>query len=1413
MSQQIPDFPKLNNDNYPEWVDNMKNWLQSLGLWRIVSGTKTTPILADPAAPTPAEAADLERFLGDVERAAGFIKRKVEAGQKKFYKSVEDDPIQIWSKLEAAHLTKLPTERFNAYSDFFAITLGPDESLSSVLLRIDQAFQRILNLRPKVFTLTDLDDELQSMAMIRALTPEYSSFRSAIMLRPDISKESLALSFRVEETNRNRDVAIAAAASSVISPSAHAARSSSTAVSSSTAASSSTASSSFTGTPSGKPSSRSKQSRPAKHCGYCNKDGHDDDHCFKRASDIIAKANSAQAAPAPAMESAGNASLPPTIPGGALSPSQIDAYAHWNVDSGATAHMTPHRHWLHNYTPNRIPIRLADARIVYSAGVGSIRFNPVIKGRKGETVEFSRVLHVPDLGNNLFSVFYLLKCCDYKLTADSGLVIFNHSNRTRFTASINQHYVAYLDGTTEPISESANLVSTLPLDLSLWHRRLGHINYQAIKRMKRDDLVTGMKINADFKPDPICEPCLAGKMHADPFPSTGNRSIKPLELVHTDLHGPVPIQTNSGFKYWNTWIDDCTDFWTIYLLKAKSSTFEAFKEYKAYAETLLDAKIKSTQDDKGGEYMSQTFIQFCTDHGIQRRHTTRNRPMQNGHGERANRTIAEGATTMLHESGLPPSFWGEAVGAFVYVRNRTATSTVTGATPYELWTGKKPDLSRIRIWGCTAYVHVQKDKRSAMGSHMEKCAFIGYPAGYKGWKFYNPVTKKVIISERAEFDERYFLCSKGPRGPPTFTLVLPDNIEPAIVQIPDLGGDDDPSGNDLGSDLPPAPAASLNAPIPEPPHTPVPESRSPSPPARSPTPPLALRRGTRVRNPPADWWRVGTSVPADSSSEDELNVLDDDGMEEVEFVAESAGLAAGAEPTHYRQAMNCPDADKWRKACEEEYFMHMENRTWELVKLPPGKKAVGSGWVFKVKRHSDGSVERHKGRLVAKGCSQRPGQDYTEVFAPCAKAATIRLILALAAVEDLHLRSVDISHAFINGELEEEIYMKQPEGFEELGPEYVCRLIRSLYGIKQAARVWNKKLHSVLASLGFKRLESDRSVYLYQKDNIRMIVPVHVDDITIASKSQSALDDFVKTLASHFKLRDLGPTELLLGIHITRDRPNRSIALSQRQYIVDMLDRYGLTDCNPVTTPMDPGLRLDASMGASTPQDIAFMRTVPYLNAVGTLLYLGLSTRPDIANATSILARFSSNPGPTHWKAVKYLMRYVKGTMDLKLVYRPDSSGQLFTSFSDADHGGSKDTGKSTGGFLIKVGTGAISWRSKLQPLVALSTTEAEYIAAVEAGKEIFWLRNLLSELGYKFTGPSLLSMDNQSAISVAKNPEHHGRMKHLDLRWYWLRDAVEDGIISPTFIPTAEMVADLLTKPLPRIKVEYCRGLMGLEK
>jgi hypothetical protein len=250
------------------------------------------------------------------------------------------------------------------------------------------------------------------------------------------------------------------------------------------------------------------------------------------------------------------------------------------------------------------------------------------------------------------------------------------------------------------------------------------------------------------------------------------------------------------------------------------------------------------------------------------------------------------------------------------------------------------------------------------------------------------------------------------------------------------------------------------------------------------------------------------------------------------------------------------------------------------------------------------------------------------------------LILALSAIEDLELRSVDISSAFLNGDLDEEIYMKQPEGSHEGGPNHVCKLKKSLYGLKQAARQWNKKLHATLQSMGFKCLDSDRSIYIYVKDDVCIIVPIYIDDITLASKFAAALDKAVHTLFQHFKLRDLGPTKFLLGVEITRDRSKHSISLSQRQYIIDMLECFKMSDCKPVSTPMTPGLQLTKEMGPKTEEDIFAMSSIPYLSAVGSLSFAAIFTHPDIAFAVGYLAHFNSNPGPAHWVAVKHLFRH-----------------------------------------------------------------------------------------------------------------------------------------------------------------------------
>jgi hypothetical protein len=1056
-----------------------------------------------------------------------------------------------------------------------------------------------------------------------------------------------------------------------------------------------------------------------------------------------------------------------------------------------------------------------------SAGVGTVVFSPVVRGKQFKPVEFTRVLHVPALRNNLLSCLYLTRQKSLTMVVGSEYMDFFKDGTLLFQATITSNNIGTLDGVVIPadVSQSAGLASTLPLDLNLWHRRLAHHSYADVKKMINQNLVTGLDLQFKQHPDPICEPCLAGKMHSNPFPTSLSHSSAPLDLIHSDLHGPVKKETHSGYKYWITFINDHSRFRMVYPLKSKSGAFDAFRTFKAYAENHHGRKIKALQDDKGGEYMSNAFIKFTNDCGIVRRHTTRNRPQQNGVAERANRTLAEDITSMLNESKLPVQFWGEGLLAQVHVWNCLPTATLPNTTPYELWHNKKPDVSHFRIWGCTAYVFVQKDQRSSFQSHYQKCVFIGYPEGYKGWKFYNPTTKKVVISERAEFDERYFPgLSKSSDHIPSDILMPIDSLQsPELSPLLFEGGDD--------TAQPPLVPASTNSRSPSPDPLPL---RQPTPPPLSPSPPHTpphtpgppavpppmgrvqrifttphgtehtILRSTRASKPPAKYPAPEAPVGHHPSEDDE------EGFQEAEFAAS----ASDPEPRTFRQAMASLDSDKWCEAAALEYNTLVENGTWEIVELPPGKKAIGSRWVWKIKYHSDGTIERYKARVVAKGYLQHPGFDYTDVFSPTYRPAALRLVLALAALKDLELRSIDISSAFTYGDLDEEIYMEQPEGFHQGGPNMVCRLKKGLYGLKQASRQWNKKIHSVLLSMGFTRIKADAAIYVYSKDNVKIIVPIFIDDITFAGNSKTQIDSCVQDLSKHFKLRDLGETKFLLGIEISRNRSKHSLSLSQKQYILNILERFGLSNCSTVQTPMNPGLVLTKEDSAKTEKEKA---EIPYLEAVGALQYLALHTRPDIAYAVGYLGRFNHCYGETHWKAVKHVFRYLKGTLDYKLTYQGPLEPHIFTTYADASHMDSFDTGKSTGGYLTLIGGGAIGWSSKLQDFVTLSTTEAEYVAAVEAGKEILWMRHILEEFGYPVPEASPLLMDNQSAINVSKNPEHHGRMKHLRARYFWLRDEVETNTIQPLYTQSDSQLADTLTKSLSCVKVKDFCGKIGL--
>jgi len=1119
------------------------------------------------------------------------------------------------------------------------------------------------------------------------------------------------------------------------------------------------------------------------------------------------------------------------------------AMSRWNTDTGCSTTMTGVREHFKTYMPYRVPIQLADGHVVYSAGVGSVEFVPVVNGSDAAPFTFERVLHVPQLSVSLFSVYQAMST-GVEVHGKARKVYFKRDGRLLMTASVGKNNIGYLDGhTTRHENTLAYNATVTPTDLALWHRRLAHVNHDAVLDMQRSGAAKGIRITGSKKPH-LCEPCIAGKLHRHNVPKGPKlKALERLDLVHADLKMlPTSIR---GYKYWVVFIDDYSRYRCEYFLRRKSDLFDAFKSYVAYAETHTGRKLKVFHNDKGGEFVSNELATWMKERGMLAKHTERDEPYQNGVAERAHRDSVEAVTSMLNEAGLPPAFWPWAMSHYTRVKNSITSSALDhNVTPHELWHNRKADVSRMRVWGCLAYALVPADKRRTLDSHYSKCLFLGYSKSKPGcWIFYEPSQRTFFESSQAVFDESTF---PGNRMVPADIVTPPSgSVFETLEAIDDEPLDEDSAFSHSGG------AAPLAAPPPAPPVIVLPAPKAPvrlpdtAPDNDLPRPPSTPRRSTRsnistksltepdlrrTRDYPSS--RVGetsfwTTEELEFAMSTAINELVDGSdlisYEEALELAFSGvvqqkwppGLDTRKEPRSLAEARSRPngEGELWEAAAQEELTSLIRMGCITLTKLPSGVKAIPSKWVFKVKKDEHGLIERLKARIVARGDRQRPGFDFTETFAPTPRWAAQRSIFALAALEDMELHSVDVTAAFLNGDLDEKIYMRLPEGLER-EPGSVELLKKSLYGLKQGARQWLKKLHEVLTEMGFERVKVEQSCWTYGQDQDRVIVPTHIDDMTIAAKTKDRIREVVAELSKHFKIRDLGPTKFVLGVEVIRDRSRRMLGLSQRQYINDTLRMYGLEDCSPTKTPMDPKAKISAADCPVTEEEKAEMRSVPFINLLGRWAYLATASRPDIAYACSKLAQVQRNPGMEHWKALKHLSRYLAGTRELMLVYAPDaSSSGLFMAYSDADHAGDSDTARSTSGVIMKMGTGAVSWSSKLQPIVTLSSTEAEYVAACSTGQEAAWLRSFLSSLGYDMSAPSTLFMDNKSAVCVARNPEHQGRMKHIDVRWHWLREAVERGEFKIEHIPTASMPADILTKALPAQKIEPALRMLGLAR
>lgn len=516
----------------------------------------------------------------------------------------------------------------------------------------------------------------------------------------------------------------------------------------------------------------------------------------------------------------------------------------------------------------------------------------------------------------------------------------------------------------------------------------------------------------------------------------------------------------------------------------------------------------------------------------------------------------------------------------------------------------------------------------------------------------------------------------------------------------------------------------------------------------------------------------------------------------------------------YHDAINSPDSDKWLAAMKEEYQSLLDNQTWTLVDLPKGRKPIRNKWVYKVKRNADGSIERFKARLVAKGFTQREGVDYQEVFAPVMRHDSFRMFIAIATKLKSFVRQVDAVTAYLNGHIDEDIYMAQPQGFTVSGQEQkVCKLLRGLYGLKQSAHVWN--LHSMrpLIQLGFTRSKVDPCVFYRGSGDKLELIAQYVDDFLIAAPTMKRIETITKVLNEHYKTKHVsdGPTYFVIGNEVHYDRDKQKSTLSQRKYINEKLKEFGLDNAKSVPDPMTSSTELTKLMCPSTAAEKQEMDNIPYRAAVGSLIHAGVNTRFDIAAPLSVVTRYFSNPGPQHWLAVKRIFRYLKGTADHAIVY---DGTMLFEiqGYMDASYASCADDRKSTTGYIFTLLGGAIAWGSKKQQTVAASTAEAEYMAAYEGTIQAIWIRNFLLELGLiSDDDPIHLFEDNRACIRLAENPEHISRAKHVDVKYHFVRERVSLGHIAITYLPTAEMLADMLTKPLCGSRFRDLRTSAGL--
>ncbi|SCZ96106.1 BZ3500_MvSof-1268-A1-R1_Chr8-1g10009 [Microbotryum saponariae] len=1081
-----------------------------------------------------------------------------------------------------------------------------------------------------------------------------------------------------------------------------------------------------------------------------------------------------------------------------------------------------------------VPLLQGLGGTVKASGIGSVK----LVSDNGTRFTLNDVIYAPESPANLISV----RAFDRKgvrITFEHGQVELRTPQGCIATASAIASCVYKLNASVQAASKDARhtLVATKSnrLPLLTLHRRYGHASVQTLKKLAASGQVEGLDWPySDFECDGFtCNACLASKAHRLPFPSSSSHAAEPLALVHSDVLS-FPEESLGHKRYLVTFIDDFSRKTWAYPIGHKSEVLQTFKDWLLEIENATGRRVKTLRSDNGGEYVSTAFNGYCVARGIHRELTIPYTPEQNGRAERANRSIVEGTLALLSHSGLPRSCWDEAAMCYIHAKNLSPHAALGGAIPNSRWSGHTPSVGGLRAFGCRAWTTVPAHRRDKLDPKGIPLVFVGYDRHAKAYRLLDPSSMRVSLGRNVTFVETEFpfaiaptrvtqpsIPGYAPQPPPVEapTPVEPPPRPPAPtpVEAPASPASTSSADNDDASSTTSATTESAVN-LPQPPPDPAPLAKvkpsweygdvakvGPDPGKYGEVDARNIIDGPRTRRQPVPTMITreqpvdGTDGPTASFK----SLL-------LAFASTKAGfadhdLSVVRDPANWGDVIRSGQEDVWGAPAQDEFDSLLNDyevfQIVESCELPAGEILLRSGWVFRTKRNQHGDITDHKARLVAHGCAQRPGLDFKKTYAPVVKFTSIRALIALAAANGYHVHQADVNKAYLHGKLDKPLYMRVPQGINL--PGKILKLSKSIYGLRQAGTIWNAEIDSTLRSLGYVPTRSDICIYRREHDGHSHYIALYVDDLLLVGPSTAEIERVLDALELAYGIKRLGPAEYILGIQVKRGQDG-SITLSQERYLRDILARFQFTDAKPASIPMQPGVVLDFEDLAATPQD----RT-RYLQAIGSLMYAAVGTRPDLAFVVSYLARFSQQPGPEHWTAIKQVLRYIKGTLDLGLTYRKTS--QPLRGYSDANWGACLTTSRSTMGYAFILSGAAIAWCSKREHRVAKSTTDAEYLSLSYTSGDAIHLSELLAELGAPVSGPVVLYGDNQGSLALAQHPTNHQGSRHVRISEHYVRERVAEKEIEVRCIATGDMIADIFTKALGPKPFIFHRENLGL--